>query len=157
MESTITPPLKAACRCGKLQLSMDAPPLATCACHCAGCQKMAASAFSLTAIFAADSFSLSAGNPVIGGMHGGLRHYFCDYCLSWTYTRPDEFDGFVNVRTTMLEHAEDFPPFMETCTSEKLSWAHTGAVRSFEQFPGADELDVLFRDYAAWRVDDSRA
>jgi hypothetical protein len=112
---------------------------------------MSASAFSLTAIFPAECFAVTAGEPVIGGMHGELRHYFCDHCLSWAYTQPEGFDGIINVRTTLLENAEDFPPFMETCTSEKLSWATSGAVRSYDKFPRPDDLDALFREYAAWR------
>src|SRR3546814_9366082 len=37
------------CRCGGIQLEITAAPLLTMACHCVGCQKMTASAFSLSA------------------------------------------------------------------------------------------------------------
>ncbi|PQA89633.1 GFA family protein [Hyphococcus luteus] len=151
MNNHAKPPLKAECRCGKLQASIAAAPLITSACHCKGCQKMAASAFSLTVIALSESFSVIAGKPVIGGLHGGARHYFCDYCLSWVFTRPEGFDEIVNIRTTMLEDAADFPPFMETCMAEKLPWAKTGAVRSFDQFPDSAEFTTLLHDYAEWR------
>ena len=36
------------CRCGRVRLRVEAPPLITMACHCTGCQRMSASAFSLT-------------------------------------------------------------------------------------------------------------
>jgi hypothetical protein len=54
----------------------------TSACHCVGCQKMSSSAFSLTALFPAEAFFIHRGSPVIGGMHGSTRHYFCPHCLS---------------------------------------------------------------------------
>ena len=145
-------PLAGSCRCGKLQVSISAPPIITSACHCEGCQKMSASAFSLTVIAPGESFAVVSGEPVIGGLHGGNRHYFCDYCFSWVFTRPEGFDQIVNVRTTMLDNAADFPPFMETCTAEKMPWAQTGAVRSFEHFPGMDDFQSLMREYAEWRA-----
>ncbi len=144
-------PMKGACRCGKLKFTISAPALITSACHCAGCQKMSASAYSLSVIIPREGFDVVAGEPVIGGLHGAIRHYFCDHCLSWVFTRPDGLESIVNVRTPMLENAADFPPFIETCTAEKLPWAHSGAVRSFEHFPAMDEFETLIGDYAEWR------
>jgi hypothetical protein len=77
------------------------------------------------------------------------RHFFCPYCMSWMFTRPDGFDSIVNVRVTMLDDPRPFPPFIETYTSEKLPWASTPAVRSFEKFPALEEYESLARDYAA--------
>ena len=90
------------------------------------------------------------GEPVIGGLRGPTRHFFCPYCMSWMFTRPDGFDSIVNIRVTMLDDPRPFPPFIETYTSEKLPWASTPAVRSFEKFPAFEEYEGLARDYAAY-------
>ena len=41
----------------------------TAACHCAGCQRMSASAFSLTAMVPA-ALAVTQGNTVAGGLRG---------------------------------------------------------------------------------------
>jgi len=138
------------CRCGQVRLRIDAPPLITMACHCTGCQRMTGSAFSLSIAIPSDGFSVTGGEPVIGGLHGPTRHYFCPHCMSWMFTRPDGFDGFVNVRATMLDEAGQFVPFIETMTSERLPWAVTPAVHSFERFPAVDDYEGLTEEYKKW-------
>jgi hypothetical protein len=110
---------------------------------------MTASAFSLSAAIPTSAFQVTQGEPVIGGLRGPVRHYFCAYCMSWAFTRPPGINDFVNVRLTMLDDAGAFPPFIETYTSEKLPWATTPAVHRFEKFPDASEYEGLARDYAA--------
>ena len=136
------------CRCGRVRLMVSAPPLLTMACHCTGCQRMSSSAFSLSAAIPADGFAVTAGEPVIGGLHGATRHYFCGYCLSWLFTRPEGFDQFVNLRPTMLDDRAWSTPFIETWTSEKLPWASTGAHHSYARLPAMDRFADLTREYA---------
>jgi hypothetical protein len=64
---------------------------------------MTASAFSLSAAIPSDGFLVTQGTPVIGGLHGSTRHYFCPHCMSWMYTRAAVLDWFVNRRPTMLD------------------------------------------------------
>lgn len=137
------------CRCGQVRFLISAPPIITMACHCTGCQRMTGSAYSLTVMIPSQGFSVMKGEPVIGGLHGPTRHYFCPYCMSWLFTRPEGFDAFVNVRATMLDDPRDFVPFVETMTSEKLPWATTPAVHSFEKFPPIDRYQDLAGQYAA--------
>ena len=141
-------PREGSCRCNRVRFSVSQPPVITMACHCTGCQKMTASAFSLSALIPASAFTVTQGCPVIGGIHGVDRHYFCPHCMSWLFTRPHGIDEFVNVRATMLENAEDCPPFMETWTSEKLPWATTPAVEHFAQLPGPEDFPRLLQAYA---------
>ena len=136
------------CRCNRVRFSVSQAPVITMACHCTGCQKMTASAFSLSALIPASAFTVTQGCPVVGGMHGVDRHYFSPHCMSWLFTRPHGIDEFVNVRATMLENAEDYPPFMETWTSEKLPWATTPAVEHFAQLPGPEDFPRLLQAYA---------
>jgi hypothetical protein len=143
-------PWDGGCRCGQLRLRVSAPPLLTMACHCTGCQRMTASAFSLSAAIPSEGFAVTKGEPVIGGLHDpAARHYFCPHCMSWMYTRPQGLDWFVNLRATMLDDPGWFAPFIETCTNEKLPWAATPAVHSFEAFPAFGEYEGLLKAYAA--------
>ena len=134
------------CLCGQVRFRVTAEPLITMACHCRGCQKLTSSAYSLSALTQEGAFEVTEGEPVIGGLHGPVRHFHCDWCKSWLFTRLE--GGFVNVRTSMLDAAEAFPPFLESMTAEKLSWATTPAVHSYEGFPAGEEYPALMAAYA---------
>ena len=142
-------PWDGGCRCGATRIRVTKPPMLTMACHCAGCQRMSASAFSLSAAIPSAGFAVAAGAPVVGGLHGAARHEFCPHCKSWMFTRPAGMDAFVNLRPTMLDDPAWFSPFVETYTCEKLPWATTPAVRSFEKFPALEDFEGLIKAYAA--------
>jgi len=72
-------PIEGACRCGRVRMRITAPRLITMACHCKGCQRMSSSAYSLSVAVPSEGFAVSEGEPVIGGLHGPLKHYFCGY------------------------------------------------------------------------------
>lgn len=143
-------PLEGTCRCDAVRIRVDAAPLITTACHCRGCQRMSSSAFSLTAVCLASTFSVTQGQPVVGGRRSDeFQHLFCGHCMTWMFTRPAFLPHIVNVRPTMFDDHAWFAPFMETYTKTKLPWAHTGAVRSFEEFPPMDAYESLLAEYAA--------
>ena len=145
-----TLPMEGSCRCGQVRLKISAPPILTMACHCTGCQKMSASAFSLSAAIPSQGFEVTGGEPVIGGLHGSdAHHYHCPRCKSWMFTRPVGMDWFVNLRPTMLDDPKWFVPFIETYTSEKLPWAATPAVHSYEAFPPMEAYEGLAKEFAA--------
>lgn len=123
-------------------------PLMTMACHCKGCQRMTASAFSLSALFPEQTVEIAGLEPVIGGMHGELRHHFCPHCLSWIFTRAEMLGPLINIRATMLDGAADLPPFIETCVSEKLPWVSLPANHSFEKFPAMEDFPKLIAEFA---------
>ncbi|PST21984.1 GFA family protein [Mesorhizobium plurifarium] len=141
-------PWHGGCRCGQVRIKVSAPPLVTMACHCTGCQRMTGSAFSLSAAIPSEGFEVTCGEPVIGGLRGATRHYFCPHCMSWMFTRPEGMDWFVNLRATMLDDAGWYRPFIETWTSEKLPWASTSAVHSYAALPPLEDYEQLLADYA---------
>jgi hypothetical protein len=145
----LTFPQDGSCRCGRVKLRISKPPMLAMACHCTGCQKMSASAYSLSAAIPSDGFAVVEGEPVIGGLHGAARHYFCDHCMTWMFTRPDGIDFFVNVRPTMLDDPKWFVPLIETYTSEKLPWATTPAKHGYAAYPEMHEYEGLIGEYAA--------
>ena len=144
-------PAEGGCRCGGVRFRVTKAPLVTMACHCTGCQKMTASAFSTSVAIPADGFEVIKGEPVIGGMkQSDLPHYFCPDCMSWMFTRPKALDFMANVRATLFDDTSWYAPFVETCVSEKLSWAETGAPHSFSQFPTMEDMSGLIDAYANW-------
>lgn len=142
-------PWEGGCRCGKLRFRVTGMPLVTGVCHCLGCQRMTASAFSTMLTLPADALEIMAGKPVLGGLHSDqARHHHCAWCKSWLFTLlPPEF-GAVNVRATMLDDAGWFVPFIETQTAEKLPWVTTPARRSFERFPEIGDLPALLAAFS---------
>ena len=129
-------------------MRISEPPILTMACHCAGCQRMSASAFSLSILVTASGFEVTEGEPVIGGLHGPSRHFHCAHCKTWAFTRPEGMDGFVNVRATMLDDCSWFVPFVETSTAEALPWAKTGATHSFPHIPGPETYGPIVAEFA---------
>ena len=134
------------CRCGRLRFAIRGPELLTMACHCTGCQRMTGSAFSLSIAVPAAAFAVTAGEPVVGGLHGEVQHMHCPHCLSWVFTRMPVYP-MVNLRATMLDEARGFVPYVETCTDEMLPWAKTPAVHSFAVFPSDARWPELIAEY----------
>jgi hypothetical protein len=141
----ISYPVTGSCRCGQTKIELNAPPVLTAACHCRGCQKMSASAFSLTAMCKSESFRVTSGSPVKGGAKGPeLDHYFCPECKTWMFTRITGMDAFVNVRPTMFDQQSPVAPYIETMTAEKLPWVNIPVQHSFTGFPPvADFMSLL--------------
>lgn len=147
-------PAEGSCRCGQVRVRVSAPPMLSMVCHCRGCQKMTASAFALTATFAAEAFEVIAGEPVIGGLHGPqAHHYHCPHCMSWVFTRAEGMDWFVNLRPTMLDPVRWSQPLGELWTSEKLPWVDLRLPHSFPEMPTMEQFGELTREYRASGLD----
>jgi hypothetical protein len=56
----------------------------------------------------------------------------------------------------MLNDVSWYVPFIETCTKEKLAWATTPAVHSYEQFPPVADYESLMAQYAQHPTSASR-
>ena len=138
------------CRCGDVRFAVRGAPLVTFACHCTGCRRMTGSAFSLSSLYPAARFEPVLGETVLGGLKGATRHHFCGSCLSWLYTLPEDLDGYVNVRSAMIDEPAAHRPFLDMWRCEGLEWARSGAARGYDTVPGEDELPELIGAYAAW-------
>ncbi len=136
------------CRCGSIHMRVTLAPLISMACHCVGCQQMTGSAFSVSALVLSSNFEVMSGDPVIGGLRGATRHYFCLSCMSWLFTRPEGMDEVVNLRSTLFGALADRPPFIETWTSGRREWAVTGAVHSFAELPDPSTFPELMQAFA---------
>lgn len=136
------------CRCERVRFMVTTPPIITMACHCLGCQRMTASAFSLSVLVPASGFAVTQGEVVPGGRQVDQEHFHCGFCKSWMFTRAVGIDA-VNVRAMMLDDHQWFQPWAETATSEALPWARTGAKHSFPNIPSPDVFGPLVADFAA--------
>jgi hypothetical protein len=142
-------PWDGGCRCGAVRVRVTKPPLLTGACHCAGCQTMSASAYSLTVTIPADGFEVTQGAPVPGGLRGPVSHHFhCPDCKSWMFTRAEGFDWFVNLRPSMLDDHRWFEPYVDIWTREGFAWASTGAKHSYEGTPAMTDFEGLMKGFA---------
>jgi hypothetical protein len=141
-------PWEGGCRCGQVRLRISARPVIAMACHCAGCRKMSASAFSLTMMVPASGFEVTAGETAPGGLQQALDHRFCPFCKTWMFTRADPTGQFVNLRPTTLDDHGWVVPFVECCVTEKLSWASTLARYAYDQFPPAEDRPSLLAEFA---------
>ena len=136
------------CRCERLTLRISAAPLVTFACHCSGCQRMSASAFSMSILVPSDGFEVTSGTTELGGLQGPNQHHYCTFCKTWVFTRPDRLPQFVNVRATMLDDHSWVVPFVDTCKSEGFPWATTGAKHSFPDIPPDEAFGPIMADFA---------
>lgn len=150
--SAVAASREGSCLCGAVRFHVTGAPMFTMACHCRGCQRMSASAFSLSACYLRDQFALVSGEPVVGGLHGAHRQLHCPHCLAWLWTEPHGLDHIVNVRPTMLDPVPTEPPYLETYTAAALPWAKTGAVISFPEFPPMERYMEIVERYARDRV-----
>lgn len=141
-------PWAGGCRCDRVRFRVIAAPLLGFACHCTGCQRMTASAYSLNLAIPSAGFDLVAGEPLIGGLHGPTRHHHCGHCKAWLYTRPEGNDAMINVRVSALDDHTWFVPWVEVFTGEGYPWAKTGARHSFVDNPADVPWEPMIEEYA---------
>ncbi|MER8751789.1 GFA family protein [Mesorhizobium sp. M1050] len=141
-------PWDGGCMCGQIRFRITKPPLLTMACHCTGCQRLTASAYSLSFAMPSEGFTITQGELTRGGLHGIHQQLYCPHCKNWVCTRPHGLDWLVNVRATMLDDHGWYRPFVQVFTAEKLPWAVTNAVHSFESQPDLDGYAPLIEAFA---------
>jgi hypothetical protein len=142
-------PWEGGCRCGGVRLRVSAPPLISMACHCNGCQRMTASAFSLSLVIPSPGFALTKGSTVRGGLRTEHEHHYCADCKSWMFTKPNGMPEIVNVRSTMLDESAWAEPFVETSTNHRLPWVRTLAKYSYAEHPPLEQYPMLIEQYRA--------
>src|SRR3546814_11232949 len=76
------------CRCGGIQLEITAAPLLTMACHCVGCPKLTASAFSLYAAIPSQGFPRKIAMAILSVLHGQGETLCWPLCLGWLLRKP---------------------------------------------------------------------
>ena len=112
---------------------------------------MSGSAFSLGVMIPADGFKIVKGLPVARPLPGSQRHhFFCPICMTLMFTKIEGADERVNVRATLCQDSSWFRPFVETMTKDKLPWAATPAIHTYDAFPSPAEFKKLLAEFAGW-------
>jgi hypothetical protein len=140
--------IEGSCRCGRLSFAVTGDPLMVYACHCRDCQKMASSAFSLSALFPGDQFEHLGGATEIGGAHGEHRQHHCSWCKGWAYTQIAGPDGMISIRPALLDEPDAFPVLYDMMVEEALPGACSGAERVVPR--NYEALARMTADYAAF-------
>lgn len=147
----LRPPFEGACLCGAVQVRALAIPVLTMMCHCRDCQKLTASAYSLTTMFARDDITITGPLRIGGRGTAERRHHFCKSCLGFIYSEIGAAGERINLRSSILDDAAQFAPFLEVMTSEKLPWVHGTVQRSYSRYPADPEgLKTLMTEYSDW-------
>ena len=137
-------PLSGTCRCATIRFKLLATPIMVVACHCRDCQTLTSNAFSITAMVPTHGFKIIEGEPVERSLPKSHRHhFFCLSCMTWLFTKIEGIETRINVRPTLCDDSSWVKPFIETMTRDKLPWATTSAVHSFDEFPTPDEFQSL--------------
>lgn len=120
-------PLHGGCLCGSTRFAIATPPMLVNACHCLDCQKLSASAYSLTLLVFSAGFSITAGNTAVFQKSGAsgrrTNQHFCPHCHSWLYAAPEAMDEIVAVRAPMLDDASWIRPTLQLWTERRLPFS----------------------------------
>jgi len=85
-------PVQGGCACGAARYELTAPPFALFACHCADCQTLTGSAFSLAMPIAPDAFRITRGVLKtwvrVAGSGREIPQHICEACGTRIYTAP---------------------------------------------------------------------
>jgi len=99
-------------------------------------------------MFPIDSFSCT-GELIKGGLGSeGREHYFCKSCLNFVFSKIGAAQR-INLRTSVLDDAASFEPFVELMTDKKMPWVNVPAAHSLAGFPETiEDLQALMDEYS---------
>lgn len=123
--SDIKYPIKGACQCGGVTYELLAPPLMVAACHCKECQKLSTSAFSITAIVAAESVKFTGvmkewSRVADSGNVSAAK--FCPSCGNRMYHYDPNEPEKLKLKPSNLSDTSILNPTVHIWVSEKQDW-----------------------------------
>ena len=144
-------PLTGTCQCGEVRYEVSKEPVATVACHCRDCQKLSASAFSITMLIPADTFRLIAGDlkcferPTASG--GRAACYFCATCGNRVYHVDPQNPAYYRLKPGGLDDTSQISPQAHVWTSRAQAWYQfPPGVPVFEAQPDLQAFLAQLRD-----------
>ena len=146
MSKKVSLPLKGGCYCGAVRYEVAAPPLTLYCCHCTNCQKITASAFTLSTIIMEQSFSITKGAPksIEWTADSGTGRFglFCGDCGTRIVHGQTPSNGALSLRGGSLDDTSWFKPVGHIWTRSAQKWIH------YE--PDDLTCDVQPKDYGPW-------
>jgi hypothetical protein len=119
-------PLAGGCFCGALRYELNAPPLIIYNCHCANCQKITGSAFTVAATVVESALIFTKGEPRrmswradSGNERFGL---FCGACGSRIANGQTPSNGLLSLRAGGFDDTSWIEPVGDIWTKSAQSW-----------------------------------
>jgi hypothetical protein len=113
------------------------------ACHCLDCQKLSASAFSLTMLVDADAFQVQGTLSKFerkGASGATVECHFCPACGNRIHHLNRRMPQFVRLKPGTLEDTSILEPDYHTWVKRKLPWVQIPeGVSKFDTEPGSVE------------------
>ena len=130
--SKVSLPQKGGCACGALRYELTAPPLMIYNCHCANCQKITGSAFTVSATVPEAALKFTAGAPAriewkadSGNSRFGL---FCGACGSRIANGQTPSIGMLSLRAGTFDDTTWVEPVGDIWTKSAQKWVTFGAL-----------------------------
>jgi hypothetical protein len=119
-------PATGSCQCGNVTYEVTGEPLAVVACHCADCQKLSTSAFSVSMILKRSGFNVLSGElkrwdrPTASG--GVAICWFCPDCGNRIYHESPDTPDIVRLKPGTLDDTSVLAPQAHVWTCREQPW-----------------------------------
>lgn len=132
-------PIHGSCQCGQVTYTLNEPPIAIAACHCKQCQKLSTSAFSISAMVAANALEVDgelkewkrtadSGNETVAKL--------CPECSNHIYHFSPAHPANVMLKPSTLDDTSAIEPTIHVWIKEKQNWYQIPeGVMAFETQP----------------------
>ncbi|WP_018692882.1 GFA family protein [Algicola sagamiensis] len=139
MPTQVTYPVAGSCQCGQVTYSLKTAPLVIAACHCIDCQKLSASAFSLTLVCQTDQVEFRGQLKQWERLaESGNRNqaFFCPECGNRIYHLNPEQPKLIKLKGGTLSNTDVIQPNVHVWISRKQKWLEIpDGIPTFEQQP----------------------
>ena len=119
-------PQAGGCLCGKIRYEITEAPVVVYTCHCADCQRLTSSAFSLVLLVNAGGFRLIESEPRLlqsVANSGRIKtRLVCPECGCWVCNIMNPDDGMRRVRAGTLDDTSSLRPTLHFWTRNKQPW-----------------------------------
>jgi len=144
-------PQTGGCKCSAIRYEITQAPRMVCTCHCANCQRMTGSAFSMACVLPEGAFRIVRGEPKavqhLADSGSEIIWWICPECGSWVCaSRPGA--TVRNVRGGTLDDTSWLCPTVHFWTRNKQPWIVIPEAHQILETQPADL--VRFFDQTAW-------
>ena len=132
-------PIEGSCQCGGVKYTLSEAPMMVVACHCIECQKLATSAFSITAIVKTETVVFEGemaewSRLADSGKVSGAK--FCPTCGNRMYHFDPAAPETLKLKPANLDDTSGIAPTAHIWVSQKQEWYEIPAgVKVFEGQP----------------------
>ena len=119
-------PFTGTCQCGGVHYRVTEQPIVTVVCHCLDCQKLSASAFSLSMPIYRRSFEIVRGTFKVWSRSAASGNtalcYSCSECSNRIYHENPAFKKTLRLKPGALDDTSELKPVAHIWTKRKQPW-----------------------------------